>query len=311
MTRDKTVKLPATKLCFTATGNPESKQFAEVICVTDSSVATAPERNGGGTTSTPSSRSSSCWRPDLQFLRQRGFPAGRNNLHLVEDAPNGDAYACLADGPDEDLMSDGCIRWLSVKDSSAEPSGILFNSGGRKAYLTISHSDDSDPPRSRPSTTSAPTTSSRYQRLPLILGRSKTGRRLGRHGPDAALSFPEAEAGDVRVEPGRIPAGCGFDEPVPPWAGERRSSRLARLRHNRWRRGARARSSPRWPPRPSARRVKSARGRVHEIRWPPPRAASPPSQRPCDRSWAPRRCRSPPRAAGSTPHGRPRSATVR
>ncbi len=42
-------------------------------------------------------------------------------------------------------MSDGCIRWLSVKDSSAEPSGILFNSAGRKAYLTISHSDDSDP----------------------------------------------------------------------------------------------------------------------------------------------------------------------
>ncbi len=78
MTRDKTVKLPATKLCFTATGNPESKQFAEVICLTDSSVATAPERNGGGTSSTPSSRNSSCWavRPSIPSTTWISSPAG-------------------------------------------------------------------------------------------------------------------------------------------------------------------------------------------------------------------------------------------
>jgi hypothetical protein len=35
---------------------------------------------------------------------------------------------------------------LSVKDSSAEPTGFLFDASGRTAYVSIQHSDDTNMP---------------------------------------------------------------------------------------------------------------------------------------------------------------------
>jgi secreted PhoX family phosphatase len=61
---------------------------------------------------------------------------------VVEDHENGDIFACLPDGADRDIKTDGCIRILSVRDSSAEPTGLLFSPDGTTAYLSIQHSTD-------------------------------------------------------------------------------------------------------------------------------------------------------------------------
>ncbi|MBI3774694.1 MAG: DUF839 domain-containing protein [Gammaproteobacteria bacterium] len=68
------------------------------------------------------------------------------NSYVIEDHPNGDIWACLPDGADRDTKTDGCIKILSVKDSSAEPTGFFFAPDGKTAYVNIQHSDDSNMP---------------------------------------------------------------------------------------------------------------------------------------------------------------------
>lgn len=53
------------------------------------------------------------------------FQPRTGNLYVIEDHDKGDVYACLPDGEDRDIKTDGCIHVLSVKDSSAEPTGFM------------------------------------------------------------------------------------------------------------------------------------------------------------------------------------------
>lgn len=66
---------------------------------------------------------------------------------MIEDHDNGDIFACLPDGADRDIKTDGCVKMLSVKDTSAEPTGFIFSANGKTAYLTIQHSNDTNMPQ--------------------------------------------------------------------------------------------------------------------------------------------------------------------
>lgn len=79
---------------------------------------------------------------DANSFDNLDFQPGSGNLYVIEDHANGDVWACLPDGADRDLKSDGCTRMLSVKDSSAEPTGFIFTADGSTAYVAIQHSDD-------------------------------------------------------------------------------------------------------------------------------------------------------------------------
>ena len=52
-------------------------------------------------------------------------------MYVVEDHPFGDVWACLQDSADRDTKSDGCVKALSVRDSSAEPTGYTFTGDGK------------------------------------------------------------------------------------------------------------------------------------------------------------------------------------
>jgi secreted PhoX family phosphatase len=80
---------------------------------------------------------------DFNSMDNLDFQPGTGNLYVIEDHPNGDIFACLKDGADRDLKTDGCIKMLSVKDTSAEPTGFIFAPDGMSAYVSIQHSDDS------------------------------------------------------------------------------------------------------------------------------------------------------------------------
>ncbi len=79
---------------------------------------------------------------------------------MIEDSPTvngegkpGDIWACLRDGADRDLRSEGCVLVASVKTAGAEPTGFIFRGDGKKANLNIQHSpDDSATPNSDEST---------------------------------------------------------------------------------------------------------------------------------------------------------------
>jgi hypothetical protein len=132
----------AVRFCWTNTGNEGSKHYAEVMCGVDSSPLTAAadqrtvvvNRFIEGDT-------------DFNSFDNVAFQPVTGNLYVIEDHDNGDIFACLPDGADRDVKSDGCVKVISVKDSSAEPTGFFFLPDGRSAIVSIQHSDDSLMPK--------------------------------------------------------------------------------------------------------------------------------------------------------------------
>jgi secreted PhoX family phosphatase len=58
---------------------------------------------------------------------------------LVTELRGNDLWICLPDGDDDDVQSDGCVRFASIRDTSAEPSGFIFLGSGEAAFLSIQH----------------------------------------------------------------------------------------------------------------------------------------------------------------------------
>ena len=50
-----------------------------------------------------------------------------------------DLWMCLPDGKDDDALSDGCVRFASVRDTTAEPTGFIFFGSGEEALVHIQH----------------------------------------------------------------------------------------------------------------------------------------------------------------------------
>ena len=131
----------AVRFCWTNTGNEGGKNYAEVMCGVDSAPLTASNTQ----------RSVAVNRfvegdTDFNSFDNLEFQPRTGNVYVIEDHPNGDIFACLPDGMDHDIKTDGCVKILSVKDSSAEPTGFLFDASGTTAYVSIQHSDDTNMP---------------------------------------------------------------------------------------------------------------------------------------------------------------------
>jgi len=125
------------RFCWANTGNEGSEHYSEVICGVDTDPlnllndgkSTIINRFVEGDT-------------DFNSADNLAFQPNSGNLYVVEDHKNGDIWACLPDGNDHDIKTDGCVRLLSVKDQSAEPTGFTFSPDGMTAYVSIQHSDD-------------------------------------------------------------------------------------------------------------------------------------------------------------------------
>jgi hypothetical protein len=58
---------------------------------------------------------------------------------LVTELRGNDLWICLPDGDDDDVLTDGCVRFASIRDTSAEPTGFIFRGSGESAYVSIQH----------------------------------------------------------------------------------------------------------------------------------------------------------------------------
>lgn len=130
------------RFCWTNTGNEEGAHYGEVVCGIDAAPLVA----------NPGQRTVLVNRfvegdPDFNQPDNFAFQPKTGNHYVIEDHPNGDIFACLPDGKDRDIKTDGCVKILSVKDSSAEPTGFKFSADGKTAYLSIQHSDDTNMPK--------------------------------------------------------------------------------------------------------------------------------------------------------------------
>jgi hypothetical protein len=131
----------AVRFCWANTGNEGAKNYAEVVCGVDSAPLTA-----SNTQRTVVVNRFVEGDTDFNSFDNLAFQPGTGNLYVIEDHNNGDIFACLPDGMDRDIKTDGCVKMLSVKDSSAEPTGFLFDASGRTAYVSIQHSNDTNMP---------------------------------------------------------------------------------------------------------------------------------------------------------------------
>ena len=131
------------RFCGANTGNEGARNYAEVICAIDMKPGEAPVADAEGKVEF-TTEVNRFVEGDLDFnsFDNLAFQGSTGMLYVVEDHTNGDIFACLPDGADRDIKTDGCVKMLSVKDTSAEPTGFLFSEDGMTAYVSIQHSDD-------------------------------------------------------------------------------------------------------------------------------------------------------------------------
>lgn len=130
------------RFCWADTGNEGARNYAEVMCAVDIPASVPVATADGKVIYTAMVSRFIEGDEDFNSMDNLDFQPGTGILYVLEDHPNGDIWACLPDGADRDLKSDGCIRVASVRDSSAEPTGFIFDATGKTAYLSIQHSDD-------------------------------------------------------------------------------------------------------------------------------------------------------------------------
>src|SRR5262249_23737488 len=57
----------------------------------------------------------------------------------VTELRGNDLWICLPDGTDDDVLTDGCVRFASIRDTSAEPTGFIFLGSGEEAFVNVQH----------------------------------------------------------------------------------------------------------------------------------------------------------------------------
>ena len=135
----------AIRFCFAVTGNHAGSNYGEVQCAIDQDATAATGTTGEIVINRFIEGSPEFSQPDnLAFQPTTGV------LFVVEDngtsRGNSDIWACLPDGADDDIKSDGCVRLLKIADGSAESTGLLFTPDGTAAYFAIQHSADGNMP---------------------------------------------------------------------------------------------------------------------------------------------------------------------
>ncbi len=135
----------AIRFCFAVTGNHAGSNYGEVQCAIDQDVTTATGATGEIVLNRFIEGSPEFSQPD-----NLAFQPTTGGLFVVEDngasRGNSDVWACLPDGADDDIKSDGCVRLLKIADGSAESTGFLFTPDGTEAYFAIQHSADGNMP---------------------------------------------------------------------------------------------------------------------------------------------------------------------
>ena len=142
--KDPTYNGDGVRFCWTNTGNRGASNWAETMCAVDSAPLEPLATGNDGRTVIVNRFVEG--DQDFNSHDNLAIQPITGIVYVIEDHPNGDIFACLPDGNDRDVKTDGCVKILSVKDSSAEPTGFEFDASGTIAYLAIQHSADGNMP---------------------------------------------------------------------------------------------------------------------------------------------------------------------
>jgi len=76
---------------------------------------------------------------NLVVLEDNSVTSVKSLNPTVTELRGNDLWICLPDGSDDDVQTDGCVRFGSIRDTSAEPSGFIFLGSGESAFVNIQH----------------------------------------------------------------------------------------------------------------------------------------------------------------------------
>jgi secreted PhoX family phosphatase len=76
---------------------------------------------------------------NLVVLEDNSVVSVKSLNPTVTELRGNDLWICLPDGDDDDVLTDGCVRFASIRDTSAEPTGFKFAGSGESAYVNIQH----------------------------------------------------------------------------------------------------------------------------------------------------------------------------
>jgi len=125
---------------------------AEVMCLTENPPSTAAPNPTTGTI--PTVDRFIAGSEERGMFDNVAFQPHTGNLVVLEDNSvtsvksvnppvtelrGNDLWICLPDGDDDDVQSDGCVRFASIRDTTAEPSGFIFLGSGEAAFVNIQH----------------------------------------------------------------------------------------------------------------------------------------------------------------------------
>jgi hypothetical protein len=130
----------ALRFCFANTGEASSQNYGEVQCAIDSNITAAPNSNTVRINRLIEGNPQLNQPDNLEFHPTNGL------LYVIEDNPNGDVWACLQDGADTDIKSDGCVLVFKLSSTSAEPTGFQFLPNGNEAIFIAQHTNDAAMP---------------------------------------------------------------------------------------------------------------------------------------------------------------------
>jgi secreted PhoX family phosphatase len=124
--------------------------YGEVMCLTEQPPSTAVPSPATGTI--PKVDRFIAGGKQIGMPDNVAFQPHTGNLVVLEDGPTSivradgtsqprgnDLWLCLPDGADDDVMSDGCVRFAALRDTSSEPTGFIFLGSGEAAFVNLQH----------------------------------------------------------------------------------------------------------------------------------------------------------------------------
>jgi Bacterial protein of unknown function (DUF839) len=132
------------RACWNNTGNDQAAQWGETVCLEDAATSNTAFPTGHRPVVAPFNLGD----PELRMPDNIDFQPGTGIAYLLMDATtsvenaaysNDSVWACLPDGADHDVLSDGCVRVLNLKDGEAEFTGIQFLGDGRSFLIHLQH----------------------------------------------------------------------------------------------------------------------------------------------------------------------------
>ncbi|MGE0115957.1 MAG: alkaline phosphatase PhoX [Steroidobacteraceae bacterium] len=127
----------------TATTSPNGdNHWGETFCITDGTLTEA-----GANAAIPEYQPLVFGNKDFAMMDNIAYQPGRGNWLIQEDGDgatwspkrNNDVFDCLDDGDDADILSDACVKVMTVNDLDAETTGGVFDATGKRYFISIQH----------------------------------------------------------------------------------------------------------------------------------------------------------------------------